>query len=214
MRDGRERLKQAYDNGAQARDSQILPQWKIDQRVGLLSQLRANGLTRLLEIGAGTGRDGRFFADAGCEVTCIDLSPGMIQLCLNKGLTALVMDVAKLAFADESFDVVYSFNSLLHLPKNELPAVLREIRRMLAPSGLFYFGTYGGFDHQGVYQEDDHHPARFFSFYHDEGLKYVVSEAFDIVEFRSIDVGKHDARLHFQSLLLRRPGVRKTGSDL
>ena len=113
----RNRLRQAYDNGAEARDGRVLPQWKASERADFLSQLRANGLTRLLEVGAGTGRDGRFFADQGRDVTCVDLSPEMVRLCRNKGLEALVMDVAELSFADESFDAVYSFNGMLHLHK-------------------------------------------------------------------------------------------------
>lgn len=200
----RDRLRQAYDSGAEARDRYILPQWKVSERTGFLSQLRANKLKRMLEVGAGTGRDSRFFADEGCVVTCIDLSMEMVRLCRGKGLEALVMDVAELSFENESFDAVYSFNSLLHLPKEELPTVLLEIRRVLRPAGLFYFGTYGGFEHEGIYQDDDHEPARFFSFYDDQQLKRVVSEAFDVVEFRSVDVNEQDPRFCFQSFLLRK----------
>ncbi|MCK5248012.1 class I SAM-dependent methyltransferase [Candidatus Bipolaricaulota bacterium] len=201
----RDRLRQAYDNGAEARDGRVLPQWKASERADFLSQLRANGLTRLLEVGAGTGRDGRFFADEGCNVTCIDLSPEMVRFCRDKGLEALVMDVAELSFEDESFDAVYSFNSLLHLPKDELPGVLQEIRRVLRREGLFYLGTYGGFNHEGIHEGDDHDPPRFFSFYDDEQLKCVVRELFGILDFRSIDMNERDPRFRFQSLLLRKP---------
>ena len=201
----RDDLRQAYDAGAMSRENSNLPKWKHSERTGFLSHLRTRGLDRLLEIGAGTGRDGRFFEDAGCEVTCIDLSPAMIQLCRDKGLTALVMDVADLSFQDASFDAVYSFNSLLHLPKTELPAVLMEIRRVLVPGGLFYFGTYGGFDHEGIFEEDDHAPRRFFSFYEDEHLQRVVGEAFEVLEFRSQTVPGDTSRILFQSILLQRP---------
>lgn len=201
----RDLLRQAYDSGAEARDLSPLPEWKAAERAGFLHQLQKNHLCVLLEVGAGTGRDSRFFADAGCVVTCIDLSAEMVRLCRQKGLKALVMDVGELSFADASFDAVYSFNSLLHLPKDELPGVLQEIRRVLKPDGLFYFGTYGGFDHQGIYQEDDHDPSRFFSFYDDKHLKRVAGEVFEILEFRSLDMNDRDPRFRFQSLLLRKP---------
>ena len=201
----RDRLRQAYDNSAEARDRYVLPEWKADERVGFLQQLRKNRLVTLLEVGAGVGRDGRFFADQGRAVTCIDLSPEMVRLCRDKCLEALVMDVAELSFKDESFDAVYSFNSLLHLSKDELPTVMLEIRRVLRPAGLFYFGTWGGFDHEGIHEGDDHDPPRFFSFYDDERLKWVVGEAFDILESRSIDMSEGDPRFRFQSLLLRKP---------
>jgi SAM-dependent methyltransferase len=201
----RDRLRQAYDNGAEARNRQNPPQWKVFERAGCLSQFRINGLTRLLEVGAGTGRDSRFFADEGCVVTCIDLSREMVRLCRAKGLNAHVMDVADMSFADESFDAVYSFNSLLHLPKNEIPSVLLEIRRVLAPGGLFYFGTWGGFEHEGIHEEDDHDPHRFFSFHDDEQLTRLTGQAFDVLDFRSIAGHARDSRFRFQSLLLRKP---------
>jgi len=201
----RDQLRRAYDGGAEARDASPLPEWKAAERVGFLSQIQKNRLRTLLEIGAGTGRDSRFFADCGCLVTCIDLSPEMVRLCRQKGLKALVMDVAELAFEDGSFDAIYSFNSLLHLPKDELPGVLQGIRRVLRPEGLFYFGTYGGFDHEGIYEGDDHDPPRFFSFYDDEHLERVAGELFEVLEYRSMDMNDRDPRFRFQSLLLRKP---------
>jgi len=129
----------------------------------------------------------------------------MVQLCRDKGLTASIMDVADLSFADATFDAVYSFNSLLHLPKSELPAVLQEIRRVLAPGGLFYFGTYGGYDHEGIFEDDDHIPRRFFSFYEDARLRRVASDVFDELSFESLDVPETEGPLRFQSLLLQRP---------
>jgi len=201
----RDNLREAYDAGALSRDCSNLPQWKRSERKGFLSHLRSNGLKHLLEIGAGTGRDGSYFANAGCKVTCVDLSQAMIRLCHDKGLTALVMDVADLLFQEASFDAVYSFNSLLHLPRTELPAVLMEIRRVLVPGGLFYFGTYGGHDHEGIYEKDEHTPQRFFSFYEDEHLQRVVREAFDVLEFRSIVTPGDTPQIHFQSILLQRP---------
>ena len=201
----RDDLREAYDTGAMSRDRSDLPQWKRSERAGFLSHLRSNEMKHLLEIGAGTGRDGSYFANAGCEVTCVDLSPAMIRLCHDKGLTALVMDVANLSFQDASFDAVYSFNSLLHLPKMELPAVLMEIRRVLVPGGLFYFGTYGGHDHEGIYEKDDHTPQRFFSFYEDAQLQRVVGQAFEIISFQSLQISENPKKLRFQSLLLQSP---------
>jgi ubiquinone/menaquinone biosynthesis C-methylase UbiE len=129
----------------------------------------------------------------------------MVQLCHEKGLKALVMDVADLSFTDASFDAVYSLNSLLHLPRTELPAVLREIRRVLTPGGLFFFGTYGGYDHAGIYDDDDHTPRRFFSFYEDTHLQRVVGQAFEILSFQSLQISENPQKLRFQSLLLQSP---------
>ena len=204
----RDSLRQAYDASALTRDRSDLPKWKRAERANFQSHLRTRGMSTLLEIGAGTGRDSHYFSDAGYEVTCIDLSPTMVQLCLEKGLTAMEMDVANLTFSDASFDAVYSFNSLLHLSKAEIPAVLIELQRVLMPGGLFYLGTYGGFDHEGIYEEDDHAPHRFFSFYEDTHIQRVVGKSFNILGFRSLKILGDNPRIHFQSLLLQRSDIR------
>jgi len=201
----RKALKQAYDSSAHTRDRADLPEWKRLERSRFLAQLQTNEQTKLLDVGAGTGRDGLYFAEAGCDVTCIDLSPAMVELCRKKGLKALVMDVVDLSFPASAFDAVYSMNSLLHLPKAELPAVLLELRRVLKPGGLFYFGTYGGYDHAGIYEDDDHTPHRFFSFYEDAHLQRVVGQAFEILSFQSLQISENPQKLRFQSLLLQRP---------
>lgn len=157
----------------------------------------------LLEIGAGHGRDSKFFQENGLQVICIDLSPEMVRLCQQKGLNARVMDMIDLDFPNNSFDAAYSLNSLLHLPKKELPIVLRNIRRVLKENGLFFLGVYGGYDFEGIWETDSYIPKRFFSFHSDEGLKQVVTRSFKLLSFRQIISG--DGDLHFQSLTLRKP---------
>ena len=114
-----------------------------------------------------------------------------------------VMDMIDLDFGDESFDAIYSLNSLLHLPKTELPLVLREVRRVLKVDGLFLLGVYGGYDFEGIWEKDSYIPKRFFSFHSDEGLQRVVTADFELLSFKPISSG--DGDMHFQSLTLRKP---------
>ena len=200
----RDRLRAAYDANAKARDQREYPEWKRNVRATFLEVLRSEEQGRLLEIGAGAGHDGAFFAQHGLDVVCVDLSPAMVRLCRQKRLEAYVMDVADLRFPADSFDAAYSFNSLLHLLIAELPMALREVRRILRPGGSFFLGLYGGYDHEGVWEQDTYEPKRFFSFQTDEHLLCTVEKAFDVVSFEHIDVATEDARLHFQSLILRK----------
>ncbi len=209
----REALRRSYDGSVIERDGRTLPKWREDLRASFLERLRKEHLESLLEIGAGVGRDARFFQNHERRVTCIDVSPGMVACCRRKGLDAAVMDVTDLAYSDQSFDAVYSVNCLLHLAKWELPTALREIRRVLRPGGLFYYGTWGGFDHEGVHEEDHLTPPRFFSFHEDTHLQRAVGRFFEIVEFDSTARDPTDAQFRFQSMVLRRPnddGVRVT----
>lgn len=201
--DIRSRLRAAYAGTAADRDSRPWQLWKYEVRRAFVRHLREAGAQTLLEIGAGPGKDAAFFRENGLDVVCIDLSEDMVTRCRQKGLSAYVMDMARLEFAPASFDAVYALNCLLHIPKTELPDVLAGIERVLAPAGLLLMGVYGGFDYEGVWEDDRYEPKRFFSFYTDEHLRRVVSTVFDVVAFDRIVLENRDG-LHFQSLVLRK----------
>ena len=197
-------LREAYNRKAAERDQGTPVPWKVAERQYFLSSLREEQKRTLLEVGAGTGKDSLFFQEHGLEVTCIDLTPEMVRLCRQKGLRAYVMDAGDLRFPTASFDAVYALNSLLHLPKRELPAVLQAINTVLKPAGLFYMGVYGGYDHEGIWPDDPYEPQRFFSFFSDEHLQRVVAPFFDVLSFKRILLEGHDRTPHFQSLILRK----------
>ena len=192
----------SYNRNAEQRNKSAIEDWKAIERAEFLALLKSEQKQSLLEIGAGHGRDSQFFQENEFQVTCIDLSPEMVRLCQQKGLDARVMDMIHLDFPDHSFDAVYSLNSLLHLPKKELPIVLQNIRRVLKANGLFFLGVYGGYDFEGIRETDSYTPKRFFSFHSDEGLKQVVTESFTLLSFKQIASG--DGDLHFQALTLRK----------
>jgi SAM-dependent methyltransferase len=209
----RDALRQAYDGNVAERQAKRLPPWRKKVRATFLAYLRDEHLKSLLEIGSGVGRDAQFFAAHGCRVTCIDLSPKMVACCQQKGLHACVMDVAALSFADQSFDAVYSVNCLLHLTDTELPAALQEIRRVLRPGGLFYYGTWGGVDQEGVYEEDHLTPPRLFCFRADGHLRDIVARFFEVVAFQSLSSDETEDRFRFQSILLRKTADPSTLMD-
>ncbi len=101
---------------------------------------------RVLEIGVGLGTDHLQFARAGAVMTGIDLTPRCVDLTAKRfeqeGLRSdlRVMDAEHLEFDTDSFDVVYSFGVLHHVPSTE--AAFSEVRRVLCPGGLFLGGLY------------------------------------------------------------------------
>jgi SAM-dependent methyltransferase len=205
--DPRSALRVSYDRMAQVRDGAASQPWKVEERGSFLLLLRQRRARTLLDLGSGPGRDGQFFQEHGLLVTCIDLAPAMVDLCRGRGLSAAVMDVADLRFPPGSFQAVYAFNSLLHIPKGELPAVLQMIDTVLAPAGLFYLGVYGGFDREGFWADDMYEPQRFFSFYTDEDLQEAVGKVFAPVSFRRIPLSEESGALHFQSMILEKREV-------
>lgn len=199
----KDNLRETYDKYALERESSVLQDWKIIERARFLSEMQKENKKKLLEIGAGTGRDSKFFNDLGFEVTCIDLSPTMIELCKQKGLTAYVMDMTDIDLPKNSFDAIFCLNSLLHLTKDEFSQVLHRINELLQADGLVYVGLHGGYDHEGVWENDAYIPRRFFSFYSDEHLKEGISKVFDILSFNCVYFAP-DNPMHFQSLILKK----------
>jgi len=197
-------LKQSYDNHAEERDRSELQDWKLQEREQFLRRLQQEGCETFLEIGAGTGRDSLFFQQNGLHVTTVDLSEEMVRLCKEKGLADVhCMDFTYLDFEPGRFDAVYALNCLLHLPKAEIDLTLEQICKVLGPNGLFYYGVYGGQDSEGVWDQDDYEPKRFFSFYEDDAIQEMVKRYFILEDFHTVSIG--EGKLHFQSMTLRKP---------
>jgi SAM-dependent methyltransferase len=199
-----DQIRTAYDGRAAWRDLQEKADWKQAERAGFLRRLQDEGCRRLLEVGAGTGQDSVFFRDHGLDVVAIDLSPAMVAHCQEKGIDGRVMDVAQLDFPPDSFDAVYTLNCLLHVPNARLPAVLDAIAALIRPGGLLFLGLYGGRDEEGIADDDNYDPPRFFSWRTDEQIQQIARQSFDLVDFHVIQPGE----IHFQSLTLRRPSRR------
>ncbi|WP_238392669.1 GTP-binding protein [Paenibacillus antri] len=200
----RERLKLSYDRHAEERDTGKLQDWKTIERERFVRALREAKAETLLEVGAGPGRDSLFFKDAGFRATSVDLSPEMVRLCRDKGLDAYEMDMSDLRFPDAAFDAVYALNCLLHIPKAELEHTLRGIRRVLKPGGLFYMGVYGGVDSEGVWEQDEYEPKRFFAMYEDDAMREAVKRVFDVSYFGVVKLSETGRQPHFQSMILRK----------
>lgn len=92
---------------------------------------------RVLHVGVGTGAEHAALHQAagsqGLVVGC-DLSRGMLQLTRRRADTPLCEgDAARLPFAPNQFDRLFSAYMLDLIPLDELPLVLREFRRVLRP---------------------------------------------------------------------------------
>jgi ubiquinone/menaquinone biosynthesis C-methylase UbiE len=100
----------------------------------------------VLDVGCGQGIDLVEYVRAGARATGIDLTPRHVELARRHldalNLTAAVEhgDAERLPFKDASFDVVSSNGVLHHTP--DMPAALREIRRVLSPGGQVRIAVY------------------------------------------------------------------------
>lgn len=94
---------------------------------------------RVLVVGCGTGREAAQLAvTLGAEVIGIDIHPRWDPAA---GAVAKLQygDATALDFSDGTFDLVYSYHALEHIP--DFRRALREMRRVLADDGHYFVGT-------------------------------------------------------------------------
>jgi SAM-dependent methyltransferase len=197
-------LRRVYNaDSAERRDHRPKQAWKLQERERFLDLLTRERASTLLEVGAGTGQDSLFFQDHGVRVISTDLSEDMVNRCRAKGLDARVMDFLSLDFPSGSFDAIYAFNCLLHVPDADLDRVLRALRELLRPRGLLYVGVYGSDrDEERIVHDATSLLPRFFAFRTDQRLNEIVANHFEVVSFSVFAVEPKD---RFQSAVLRRP---------
>lgn len=93
----------------------------------------------VLEIGCGIGLDSFTMAKHGLEVTAIDLTEVAVETARTRfekaGLRAAfqVANAEEIPYMDDTFDYVYSFGVLHHVPDTE--RALSEVYRVLKPGG-------------------------------------------------------------------------------
>jgi SAM-dependent methyltransferase len=195
-------LRGYYDKDADRRNAESKADWKLTERDHFLSLLNAEGKTRFLEVGAGTGEDAAFFQQAGLKVTATDLSSRMVELCRERGLDAHQADFLSIDFGETRFDALFGMNCLLHVPRDELPKILAHFAALMTEDALMYMGLYGGRDETEF--RDGPFGRRLFVSYTDESLKDHFSRHFRIERFNRIDFDHYDFPDCYQSIIARK----------
>jgi len=113
---------------------------------------------RILEVACGRGGFAKLLATRGAVVSGADFSETALRIARNRisqnggGIFHIHLaraDVQQLPYADQSFDIIISCETLEHLPQ-PLQA-LKEMARVCRPGGLLYLTTPNYFNAMGLY---------------------------------------------------------------
>lgn len=124
-----------------ARDLWSLPDPDVEALVPIL---REEGVSRVLDLGCGMGRHTVLLAASGFETYATDLSGQGIERCRTwlavEGLVATItrQSMAALAYPDDSFGFVVSWNVVYHAVRDDIVSTLAEIYRVTRRNGLLY----------------------------------------------------------------------------
>lgn len=155
---------------------------------------------KVADIGCGPGRDTAQFRQRGYWTTGLDYSSGMLQEAMQRAPAPYLQgDMRFLPFAADSFEGAWVCASLLHIPREDAPAVLAGIWRILKPGGSMFLALKEG---QGE-GWDTRKGDRFFTFYQQDEIRLLLQSAgFVITELQV-----HQAEtVTWLNLYARKPG--------
>jgi ubiquinone/menaquinone biosynthesis C-methylase UbiE len=135
-RDLRKRTARTFDEASGEFDAARPGPWPSIKEIG---SLRGK---RVLDLGAGTGRNSGYLLESGASVVAADVSMGMLRVLGRKagvGQTIHLVrcDALSLPFEDSVFDAVVFIAALHHIPEDGgRRAALGEVERVTVDGGV------------------------------------------------------------------------------
>ena len=115
----------------------------------LLSRIEGRPPFTILDLGCGPGRDLAAFTSRGHVAVGLDGSARFVAMARETGCEVWQQDFRQLDLPDARFDGIFANASLFHVPSAELPRVLGELRRALAPGGVLFASNPHGHNEEG-----------------------------------------------------------------
>jgi SAM-dependent methyltransferase len=116
----------------------------------LLQSLAGAPPFTILDFGCGPGRDLKTFAALGHIAIGLEgAAPFAVMARAYSGCEVWQQDFLKLDLPDNRFDGIFANATLFHVPSQELPRVLRELRASLKPDGVLFSSIPHGTNQEG-----------------------------------------------------------------
>jgi len=116
----------------------------------LLGAIQSAPPFTILDFGCGPGRDLAWFRALGHEAIGLDGSSRFVEMArAATGCEVLHQSFLDLSLPPERFDGIFANASLFHVPTQELPRVLAQLRDALVPGGVLFCSNPRGRDEEG-----------------------------------------------------------------
>ena len=118
--------------------------------MALLRYIEGESPFTILDFGCGPGRDLKVFAELGHIAVGLDGAARFAEMARAHGdCEVWQQDFLKLDLPDCRFDGVFANAALFHVPSQELPRVLRQLRATLKPRGVLFSSNPHGHNEEG-----------------------------------------------------------------
>jgi len=162
----------------------------------------------ILDLGCGPGTDAVKLANKGLKIYGFDLSEELLKIA-SKRLPKAVFSqgdmLEGLPYENEFFDGVFSKASLLHIPKDKIEIVLKEIIRVLKKNGILHIATKKGMGEKEIRENDyGYEYERFFSYWQPEEVKSIFNKH-NLTLLKEGEAGNPRAGSVWLKFLLKKP---------
>jgi len=160
----------------------------------------------VLELGCGGAAEPTRRLAAAGHLTGIDISEHQLRLAQEgcPGANFVVGDMTTVELDPESFDAVVSLYAFNHVPRAELPKLIKRIGGWLKPDG-YLLATFGVSDSEGV--QDDWLGVPMFFAGHSTGANcsFVVQAGFAVLRDEVSVIVEPEGEASFQWILACKP---------
>ena len=201
VREGYDRIAESYIAWVQSERSETRTRY---------AQVLLDGLppgASVLDLGCGAGGPTTRALTDRFNVTGVDISAQSITLARQNVPDArfIVSDMADLELPPGSFDAVAAFYSIIHVPRQEQPALLARIASWLRPGGLVVM-TMGVHSIQTDYDEDFLGVPMYWSSFDAKTNQRLVTEAgLQIVRAQQASEAEDGQAVTFLWIVARKP---------
>lgn len=139
---------------------------------------------RVLDVGCGPGWETATFEAKGLDVVGLDITAAFLAAARERAPDSALLraDMRSLPLGADRFDGLWACASLLHVPREEVPATLTEFRRVVADDGLLAASLKLA-DPDGEPTSHYANDERHFERYEPDELRALLADAgFDVVE--------------------------------
>lgn len=157
----------------QWKDTNAVNNGKIETFIAMIKHK-----SKILDIGAGFGKDVNYFCNKGFDCIGIDFCDNFIEKSktLYNNVIIYKMSFLDIEFSENEFDALWSRGALFHISKDDFRIVIEKLSHILKPNGIFYIQLIEGNHNDMIDSIGNVEGAAHYSYYTSNELNLIMKE--------------------------------------